>query len=444
MELRDLPAVDALAVDVARTHDLPAALAVVIAREVIVEARDRIRSGRRADVVEIASERAAALAWSRPRRVINATGVLLHTNLGRAPLPEAAVVAWEAAADGYGNVEFDLVTGRRGGRGRFVAEMAAALSGADAALVVNNNAGALALAVAAVAGPGARVAVSRGELIEIGGSFRLPAVISAAGATLVEVGTTNRTRRSDFVAVVSDVDLLLKVHPSNYRVTGFAEDVSWAEMAELAAAAGKPFIADVGSGLLDARTPWLEGGPPAWLAAEPGVRQTVRSGADVTVFSGDKLLGGPQAGVAVGRTEAIEAMRSHPLARAMRCDGPRLAALGAVLEMYADARAAQIPFWEMASLPEDVLRRRSEAVADAVRADVEIVDGVSLPGAGSVPGEGIPGPVLRVDGPARRIWRRLLDADVPVVSSIRDDAVYLDLRSVAPADDRRVVAALGE
>ncbi len=444
MELRDLPAVDALAVDVARTHDLPEVLAVAIAREVVDEARDRIRSGRRVDVAEMASERAGAVAWSRPRRVVNATGVLLHTNLGRAPLPEEAVTAWEAAAEAYGNVEFDLATGRRGGRGRFVDELAAAVSGADAALVVNNNAGALALAVAAVAGPAARVAVSRGELIEIGGSFRLPAVISAAGATLVEVGTTNRTRRSDFAAVASDVDMFLKVHPSNYRVTGFAQDVTWAEMAELAAEAGKPFVADVGSGLLDARTPWLEGGPPAWLATEPGVRQTVQLGADVTLFSGDKLLGGPQAGVAVGRRAAIEAMRSHPLARAMRCDGPRLAALGAVLEMYAGGRAAKIPFWEMASLPEGVLRRRGEAVAGAVRAEVEIVDGVSLPGAGSVPGAGIPGPVLKVVGPARRVWRRLLDADVPVVSSIRDDAVHLDLRSVAPADDALVVAALGE
>jgi len=442
MNVRDLPAVDRLAARLAAREDLPPPVAVAIARDSIDAARTAILAGEDMDPVAVAERRAAEAGAMRPRRVINATGVLLHTNLGRAPLPEEAIDAGAQAAAHYGNVEFDVVSGRRGRRGRFVERLAATLVDAEDALVVNNNAGALGLAVAALAGPGGAVAVSRGELIEIGGSFRLPELLAATGVRLVEVGTTNRTRGSDMTRVAGEVDVLLKVHPSNYRVEGFTETVGWAEMARLARSVGRPLVADVGSGLLDTRTPWLADGPPSWLQEEPGVRQVVATGADVVVFSGDKLLGGPQAGIAVGTEAAIATMRAHPLARAIRCDGPRFATLGAVLEMYARGRGGEIPFWEMATRSAGSLRRRLEAVAERGEVAGVVVDGESLPGAGSVPGRGIPGPVLRLDAPAEATWRRLLDAPVPVVTTIRDGAVHIDLRAVAPDDDQLVAAAL--
>jgi L-seryl-tRNA(Ser) seleniumtransferase len=413
---------------------------IAVARDAIEQARTAALAGETADPAVAAATRLQALDNARPREVINATGVLLHTNLGRAPLPEPARSV--TAPGGYTNVEFDLDEGHRGRRGRYVRALAAALVGAPAALVVNNNAGALLLALAAVARRGGRVAVSRGELIEIGGSFRLPELMTASGVRLVEVGTTNRTRIDDYERVIGHVDAVLKVHPSNYRVEGFTEEVGFGALADLTKAAGTPFIADIGSGLLDTGTPWLPGGPPTWLSGEPGAVQTLIQGADVVLFSGDKLLGGPQAGIAAGSQSVIARMSAHPLARALRVPGATLESLGEVLEMYATGRGSEIPLWEMASIPEADLEDRSRALLARSGASGTIVDGESLPGAGSVPGVAIPSRVIRLGGPPEATWQALLHHDPPIVASRRDGAVHLDLRTVDSRHDPLIATAL--
>ncbi len=384
---------------------------------------------------------ASDVARRRPRRVVNATGVLAHTNLGRAPQSAAAAAAASAAATGYSPLEFDLADGTRGGRGAYVRRLVRALTGAEDALVVNNNAGALFLTLAALAG-GRDAIVSRGELIEIGGSFRLPELMAASGARLVEVGTTNRTRIGDYrMAIGPGTALLLKVHPSNYRIEGFAEEVGYGDVAALAGGVGVPFAADIGSGLLDARVPWLDGSPPSWLASEPAARQTLEAGADLVMFSGDKLLGGPQAGIVAGRRDLIAAMSGHPVARAVRIDGDRLAGVAAVLEMYASGRGGDVPFWRMASLPAAVLRPRCEALAATIGPAATVTEGRSLPGAGSVPGAGIPGPVVAVEV-GRAAWKALLAADPPIVARYDEGRLFIDLRAVDPADDEHVSASL--
>jgi L-seryl-tRNA(Ser) seleniumtransferase len=263
--------------------------------------------------------------------------------------------------------------------------------------------------------------------------------MAATGARMHEVGTTNRTRVKDYrKALGPDTAMVLKVHPSNYRIEGFTEEVGYGDLADLAAAAGIPFVADVGSGLLDARTPWLDGPPPAWLAGEPAVRQTLEAGADLVLFSGDKLLGGPQAGLVVGRSELIDRIRSHPIARAVRIGGAALAALAATLEMYAAGRAGEIPFWLMAAAPEQEIEDRCRAVAERIGAGATIEPGRSLPGAGSVPGRGIPGPILVIPDPPAGAWESLLAADPPVVTRREPRGLALDLRSVDPGDDELV------
>jgi L-seryl-tRNA(Ser) seleniumtransferase len=315
------------------------------------------------------------------------------------------------------------------------------LTGAEAGLAVNNNAAALVLALAALAAPEG-VAVSRGELIEIGGSFRLPELMAASGARLVEVGTTNRTRLADYERALEAVAAILKVHPSNYRVEGFSESVGYRDLGTLAEHACVPFIADVGSGLLDARTPWLDGSPPGWLADEPGVRQALDGGAGIVLFSGDKLLGGPQSGVIVGRADLVRRMATHPLMRAMRLDGPTLAALTVTLELYGSGRGAEIPFWHMAMLDEESLRPRLERLLPLLGGQGEIVMGESVPGAGSVPGETIRTPVLAIADRADFRWRRLLDAHPPILAWRNDQRLVIDLRTVATTDDSLIAAAL--
>jgi L-seryl-tRNA(Ser) seleniumtransferase len=431
--------VDALATDLEDTG-LARTVLVGLARQAIADWRADPGGAPPADVARRLAE---ALARRRPHRVINATGVLLHTNLGRAPLAGPAAEAAAAAGSGYSPLEFDLATGKRGGRGAYVRHLVAALTGAEDALVVNNNAGALFLTLAAIAG-GREAIVSRGELIEIGGSFRLPSLMAASGALLVEVGTTNRTRQSDYRAACGpDSALILKVHPSNYRIEGFTEEVGYGDLAAAAHEAGVPFAADVGSGLLDARVPWLEGPPPSWLAAEPAVRQTLESGADLVMFSGDKLLGGPQAGIVAGRGDLIADMAHHPIARAVRLDGHRMAALAATLELYAAGRGAEIPFWQMASIPQQVLEDRSSKVAEAIGNRAAVEPGRSLPGAGSVPGEGIPGPVIAIPVP-RRAWMALLSAEPPIVARYDNDRLIVDLRAVDPDDDAGIAGTLAD
>jgi L-seryl-tRNA(Ser) seleniumtransferase len=372
-----------------------------------------------------ARHRAEAVAAALLRPVVNATGVLLHTNLGRAPLGRPP------GASGYANLELDLVSGGRGSRHAHAAALLARACGAEDALVVNNGAAAVLLVLAALAA-GEGVAVSRGELVEIGGGFRIPEVMEQSGARLVEVGTTNRTRLADYRRAIGggNIALLLKVHPSNYRVVGFTESTSVAALSDL----GLPIVVDAGSGLLDAATPWLPDGPPAWLAGEPAVRQTLEAGAAIVTFSGDKLLGGPQAGVIAGSRWMVERCRSHPLARALRPGGLVLAALQDVALAYLARDGAAIPFWRMATLPVDGLRRRAAAIGVG-----DVVDCESVPGAGSAPGTTIPSAGLSVDGDVTAALRR---HDPPVVARVVDGHTVLDLRTVDPSEDGIVARAL--
>jgi L-seryl-tRNA(Ser) seleniumtransferase len=363
--------------------------------------------------------------------VVNATGVLLHTNLGRAPL------AIEHAARAQ-TIEFDLATGERGSRQRAVGQLFAKLCGAEDAIIVNNNAAAVLLVLATLAA-GRDVAVSRGESVEIGGAFRVPEVLEQSGARLVDVGTTNRTRLADYQRAIvrpgNDIAVVLKVHPSNYRVDGFVESTPVSELAGL----GIPLVADIGSGLIDADVPWLGGPPPAWLAGEPAAVQTLEAGADLVTFSGDKLLGGPQAGIIAGRRDLVAACAVHPLARALRCGGHVLAALQQVAFAYlARTVASEIPFWRMAAQPLADLRERAEKIVAAAGIGA-VKQTESMPGAGSAPGVTIPSCGVVLEGDHLAVLRAQA---TPIVARVREGRTYLDLRSVDPADDEIVVAAL--
>ncbi|HEY7069748.1 MAG TPA: L-seryl-tRNA(Sec) selenium transferase [Acidimicrobiales bacterium] len=358
--------------------------------------------------------------------VVNATGVLLHTNLGRSPLE-----AHQPAT--YTNLELDLATGRRGSRRDHVGSLLARAAGAEAALVVNNGAAALLVVLAALAA-GRPTAVSRGELIEIGGGFRLPDIMALSGSRLLEVGTTNRTRVADYRGAAAEAALLLKVHTSNYRIEGFTAATEVAELAPL----GPPVVVDLGSGLLDAACPWLADGPPAWLASEPAVRQTLEAGAALVTFSGDKLLAGPQAGIIAGRRDLIETCASHPLYRVARPGGLVLAALQDVALAYLDRRAHELPFWRMATAPLAGLRERAEAIAASV-AGAEPVACSSVAGGGALPGVEIPSWGLALPGDRRDALRA---APRPVIARVRHGETLLDLRTVAPEDDPAVAAAL--
>jgi L-seryl-tRNA(Ser) seleniumtransferase len=406
------PSVDALARSIAPVG-LPHPLNVDIARAAIADGAP-----------DTAADRARAFRRTLLTPVVNATGVLLHTNLGRAPVE----FAQSAHAQ---TVEFDLATGQRGSRQRAVGQLFARLCGAESAIIVNNNAAAVLLVLSALA-EGREVAVSRGESVEIGGAFRVPEVMEQSGARLVDVGTTNRTRLADYRRAIerpgSDVALVLKVHPSNYRVEGFVEDTPVEELATL----GVPVVADIGSGLIDANVPWLPGAPPAWLAGEPGAMQTVADGAAIVTFSGDKLLGGPQAGIIAGRADLVERCARHPLARALRCGGLVLGALQETALAYLDKRtAADVAFWRMVAVPMGDLRERAQRIVAAAGAG-EVVDSDALPGAGSAPGVTMPSVAIALDGDHLVALR---GHDPPVIARTRDDRTYLDLRAVPPSAD---------
>ena len=377
------PSVDTLARSLS-SSGLPHPICVDIAREAIA-----------AGDVEHAGDRAEAFRRTLLTDVINATGVLLHTNLGRAPVAHAQSAQAQT-------VEFDLATGERGSRQTAVGQLFARLTGAEDAMVVNNNAAAVLLVLAALA-EGRDVPVSRGESVEIGGSFRVPEVMEQSGCRLIDVGTTNRTRLSDYERAIArpgtDVAMVMKVHPSNYRVEGFVEETSIADLATLDVAV----MADIGSGLLDANVPWLKGAPPAWLAGEPAAVQAIADGADIITFSGDKLLGGPQAGIIAGRADLVERCKRHPLARALRPGGLVLRSLQDTALIYLDKRAAtDIAFWRMvdrslAELDEAAERIRTEVV-DRFDVDAEQMSTVAsdaLPGAGSAPGITMPSRATR-------------------------------------------------
>jgi L-seryl-tRNA(Ser) seleniumtransferase len=443
MELRDLPSVDGLAAALGSDFELPSAVVVSVVKSHVEAARTALLSDGDADDPEHAArQQLSDIEAAKPRAVINATGVLLHTNLGRAQVSADVSTVSAEVSRSASNVEIDIRTGRRSKRHDYLGALLPAVTGAEAGFAVNNNAGALLLALASVAGNGGRIAVSRGELIEIGGSFRLPDLMKASGAELVEVGTTNRTRASDYIEVAASVDGILKVHPSNYRIDGFNEEATYAELAGVAHEAGIPLIADIGSGLMDESSPWLETDRRSWLDNEPGVIQTVACGADLVLFSGDKLLGGPQAGVIVGTSDAVRDAMSHPIARAVRLDGSSIAGLAETFELYAEQRVLEIPFWRMASSPVEVIEQRALAVAAAAGPRTTVTTGESIPGAGSVPGEMIPTMSIRLDGSADDLWARLAAAPIPVIATRRDGAVYIDLRSVDPADDTTVAEAI--
>ena len=437
---RDLPSVDELASGFAER--LPWPVLVELAREAISRSRSEMDSGENPDVREVMEKAVEAKERSAGLRLINATGVLLHTNLGRAPWPESAIAAHRHAAGNYTNLELDVASGLRGGRGDYVASLLRALTGAEDALVVNNNAGAVLLALAALA-DARSVPVSRGELIEIGGAYRLPDVMKASGARLVEVGTTNRTRLGDYETAIQvyDCGAVLKIHPSNYSIEGFTTEVGVGDLAELAGSTGVPLIHDLGSGLLDEATPWLDGSPPVWLRGEPGARQSIEKGVELVTFSGDKLLGGPQAGIVVGRSETVRKLREHPMARALRVDGPSLAALGAVLKAYADGDVTPIPFWRMALAPLEDIKTRAEVLA--TRVGGKVVEGASAVGAGSAPNSSIPSAHVVLTG-ADSLYKSLLALDTPIVARRESGALVLDLRTVDPPDDDLLADGIAE
>ena len=366
------------------------------------------------------------------RPVINATGTILHTNLGRAPM------AWEQP-ERYTNLELDLTTGQRGSRMATAGALIAKACGAEDAIIVNNCAAAVLLGLGGLA-EGRDVVVSRSELVEIGGGFRIPDVMARSGANLIEVGTTNRTRVDDFRSAIDDADndvaVVLRVHQSNYTIVGFTEAPTTAQLAGLNA----PLVADIGSGLLDSRCPWLKGDPPGWLADEPAARQTLDGGAGLVMFSGDKLFGGPQAGIIAGDAELVRKCAAHPLARALRPGSLVLAALQATALAYLAEDGDAIPFWRMASLTVDQLRERADAYGVG-----EIVDVMSTPGGGTLPGVEIPSVGVAVEGDQREALREL---DHPIIARVdhgdssAGETTVLDLRTIHPDDDEVVAGAL--
>jgi L-seryl-tRNA(Ser) seleniumtransferase len=425
--LRELPSVEELS---SRLEEHPRALAVRAAREVLESARAAILEGRNppADLPGAARERAGELARPALRRVLNATGVIVHTNLGRAPLADAAARAAGRAGSGYSNLEYDLEAGERGSRQSHVEGLLRELSGAEAALVVNNCAAAVLLAAAALAA-GRELVVSRGQLVEIGGSFRIPDVVAQSGARLREVGTTNRTRLDDYRAAIGpDTGAVLRVHQSNFRTLGFTEEVTAEELCSL----GVPVIDDVGSGALAERVPELEGEPP--------VRRSVAAGCALVCFSGDKLLGGPQAGVMAGTREAIERCRQHPLARAVRIDKLALAALEATLALYRDDRQEELPVLRMLTVGEHELRRRAELMRDrlsAAGADARVVESAAKVGGGALPLLELTGPVCAVDPGGlslEELARRLRAGEPPLVCRAREGWLLLDPRTLDDAE----------
>lgn len=425
------PSVDQLATSIA-SSGLPHPLRVEVARAAIAD-----------DEIDTIERRARARARQMLTPVINATGVLLHTNLGRAPLAHHQDAS-------FFNLELDLATGKRGSRQLAVGSLIASAVGAEAAIVVNNCASAVLLALAALP-EGRGVAVSRGELVEIGGGFRVPDVMAQSGARLVEVGTTNRTRFDDFDKAVKndDVGLALHVHQSNYRIIGFTEAVSIRELATL----DVPVLADIGSGLLDAACPWIDGPPPPWLAGEPAARQSLADGAAMVMFSGDKLMGGPQCGILAGSRELIDQCAKHPLARAVRPGGLVLSALQTTMLHYLQRDGAAIPFWRQATLSVEELRTRAKAVAESVSGNSvsgtdslssnntgpRVIDTMAVPGGGTLPGVEIPSVGLRLDGDQSRSLRF---EERPIMARVENGTTILDLRTVDPADDIALVKAL--
>lgn len=442
---RTLPAVDALLTDpavAALLAQLPRSVVVRAIRETLDDARRAGGSAPARGWPAAVAARAARITTPSLARVVNATGVVLHTNLGRAVLADQAIEALMRVAGGYTALEYDLEQGTRGSRSALCRDVLIELTGAEDALIVNNAAGALLLALSALARGGEAI-VSRGELIEIGGQFRIPDILARSGATLVEVGTTNRTHADDYRRALGPATrLLLKVHRSNFRITGFTTEVGAAELAALAHHNGRAALYDLGSGLLIDLAPW-------GLSGEPGVGEALKSGVDVVVFSGDKLLGGPQAGIILGTRAAVASCRSDPLARAVRADKFTLAALEATLTLYRDPATARrdIPVLRMLTAQPDELRARAEALAGALPAGAraQVVPGRSEVGGGAFAEASLATFLVELltDTPrTNELAARLRHADPPVIARIEEDHVALDPRTIFPSEEAAVVRAV--
>ena len=448
MQFRNLPSVDSvLAVPGV------AAAAAAFDREWVVElvrreleaARRRIRQGEEAagldEVARLVCKAVEDVARAEPRRVINATGVVIHTNLGRAPLSRAAMKAAEEAAFGYSNLEISLDTGRRGSRQAQLESLLRQITGAEAAIAVNNNASALLLGLLALAA-GREVIVSRAEAVEIGGGFRVPDVLRQSGATLVDVGTTNRTYLRDYEDATNEATAAyLKVHASNFRVEGFTSEVDARDLAQLADRLGVAALHDVGSGSL---LPTSRYG----LAHEPMPQESVRAGMGLVFFSGDKLLGGPQAGIVVGRRELVARLASHPLARAVRIDKLSLASLTATLAHYLKGEAErEVPVWRMISTSPDAIMERAHRWKLQLPGPYTVSETRSAIGGGSLPGETLPSWALMLDasnlpGGADGVMRRLRQGRPPVVARVENESVLFDPRTVGPDEDAELLSAL--
>ena len=439
--LRALPSVDQLLYD-APIHDLiiryGRAATVDAIRLVLDEYRELIRKGGEAPMPALLHDdvRMRVESIMRPTLfpVINASGVIIHTNLGRAPLSAAAVRATQDVAGVYSNLEYEVVKGERGSRYAHATRLLTRLTGAEDALVVNNNAAALLLVLAAFA-RGREVLISRGQLVEIGGGFRIPEIMEQSGARLVEVGTTNRTRIEDYANAISpQTALILKVHPSNFRVIGFAESAALAEMVALSRQHNLLVLDDLGSGaLLDTAA--------FGLAHEPMPRESLQQGADLVCFSGDKLLGGPQAGIVAGKRELIARLRKHPLTRALRVDKMTLAGLQETLLHYMkDEATREIPVWRMIAARADRLRERAEAWLSELAGAWEVIAGQSTVGGGSLPEESLPTFLLayRVEAP-NQFAARLRRSWPPIIARVEDERVLFDPRTVLPEQDAQLL-----
>jgi L-seryl-tRNA(Ser) seleniumtransferase len=468
--LRALPSVDELAREplvqgyTAAVRAVSHAALIRAVRETIEEARARIKSGFAVPTSVALAERVRTLLdeanMPRLRQVINATGVIVNTNLGRAPLSTAALMAIEQAARGYSNLEFDLAVGGRGSRQEHVSELIRELTGAEVGLAVNNNAAAV-LVVLASAAAGREVIVSRGELVEIGGGFRVPDVMRQSGARLVEVGTTNRTRVEDYAAALSDqTALLLAVHPSNFRIVGFTEAPALHELTALAHAHGLPLVHDLGSGCLYQTERW-------GLVHEPTPTESIAMGVDVVCFSGDKLLGGPQAGIIAGRRAVLDQVARHPLMRAVRIDKLTLAALEATLRQHRDGVAErEIPVWRAIATPLSEIEQRAHSWVEALReagVEAQVVRGESTIGGGSLPGETLPTALCAIGPNADGVTdvmdgglpqAAVLDAGVlaarlrrgspPVLGRVSRGRLLLDPRTVRSGEDEALLEAMRE
>jgi L-seryl-tRNA(Ser) seleniumtransferase len=375
------------------------------------------------------------------RPVINATGVILHTNLGRAPLSKDTQTAMLEVTNGYSNLEYDLTTGSRGSRFSHLQSIIRRLTGAEDSIVLNNNAGAILTALAAICRDG-EVIVSRGQLVEIGGGFRVPDVMSQSGAQLKEVGTTNRTRSADYESGISDkTKALMRVHPSNFLISGFTEETSLQEIVKVGHDHNLPVIDDIGSGALLDLSPY-------GLKSEPLLSECIDDGADLVLASGDKLIGGPQAGLIIGKSSLIDTIRKHPLTRALRPDKATIAGLAATLQHYALGEAIEkIPIWQMISMNESILQQRAQRFAEAWGSQAQVITGQSTVGGGSLPGQTLTTRLCAISLPQQKlelISKELRTADVPIISKIQDSMLQLDPRTVLIDQDIHVLNTLGK